>query len=495
MNRIYSLRIEKHVLGGLLKYPTIYADIERYISEKDFYNDVHKTIFSMVRATLLEGKKVDKVILAERIKNLGISFPDEIDIYSYIDNISFTQITNKATIEAAQELKKITIRREIYKSTQDVQRFLKDNASKSIDEIITTCDSLYGQNLLSYGLQEEPTNLFDGMSDLIEQRGNEPQEDFGLTTPFEEFNRMYGGLRPGNLYAFVARPAQGKTTWLDNLAFKVGLKNDVKVLLLDTEMSTMDIQFRMAAALTGTPMWYLETGNWRRNEQFVTNVRTKLKEVRNYECFHMFVGNKTDDNICSLVRRWHMAHVKRGNQCVVVYDYVKLTGEKLTNNWAEYQIIGDKIDKFKKLSEEINAPFLTAMQLNRSGEAQNRRAGGFADDSSAIAVSDRLQWFASFVAIIRRKTFDEIALDGENFGSHKMIPLKTRFQGRDAAGHNDFLLRRMADGAERMVGNYINFDIENFDVEERGSLRHVIEAQNETYELNDGNPQEGESLL
>jgi replicative DNA helicase len=111
MNKIYSLKIEKHVLGGLLRHPKIYADIERYISDKDFYNDVHKTIFSMIAATLLEGKRVDKVILAERIKNLGISFPDEIDIYSYIDNISFTQITNKATIEAAQELKKITIRR------------------------------------------------------------------------------------------------------------------------------------------------------------------------------------------------------------------------------------------------------------------------------------------------------------------------------------------------------------------------------------------------
>ena len=76
-----------------------------------------------------------------------------------------------------------------------------------------------------------------------------------------------------------------------------------------------------------------------------------------------------------------------------------------------------------------------------------------------------------------------------------MIPLKTRFQGRDAAGHNDFLLRRMADGAERMVGNYINFNIENFDVEEMGSLRHVIEAHSERYELNDDNQNQGENLL
>ena len=34
--QIFSLRIEKQVLSGLIKYPDIYADIEKFVSEKDF---------------------------------------------------------------------------------------------------------------------------------------------------------------------------------------------------------------------------------------------------------------------------------------------------------------------------------------------------------------------------------------------------------------------------------------------------------------------------
>ena len=84
-------------------------------------------------------------------------------------------------------------------------------------------------------------------------------------------------------------------------------------------------------------------------------------------------------------------------------------------SWKMDGLIAQKIDKLKRLSEEINCPIITAMQMNRSGENFNRKGAAVVDDSSAIALSDRLQWFASFVAIFRRKTVDEIAIDGENF--------------------------------------------------------------------------------
>ena len=47
--------------------------------------------------------------------------------------------------------------------------------------------------------------------------------------------------------------------------------------------------------------------------------------------------------------------------------------------------------------------------------------------------------FASFVGIFRRKTNDEIAMDGEDYGTHKLLPIKTRYQGKDAAGHIDLV--------------------------------------------------------
>jgi hypothetical protein len=270
----------------------------------------------------------------------------------------------------------------------------------------------------------------------------------------------------------------------------------VPALILDTEMSREEMQFRMAASISNVPMWYIETGNWRKNKEMVDKVREGIQKMKKFKYMHYHVGNRNIDQVCSIVRRWYYSQVGRGNKCIVAYDYVKLTGEKVERNWAEHQAIGEKIDKLKKLSEEINAPIITAMQMNRSGETHNRKSSDILDDSSAIALSDRLQWFAAFVAIFRRKTIDEIALDGgqDRFGSHKLIPLKTRFQGKDAAGHHDLIKRTFEDGSEKYVNNYLNFGVENFGVTERGSLNNIIEAQSDQVELNDERSNDGELI-
>jgi hypothetical protein len=179
---------------------------------------------------------------------------------------------------------------------------------------------------------------------------------------------------------------------------------------------------------------------------------------------------------------------------MIAYDYIKLTGEKVGQNWAEHQAIGDKIDKLKRISEEIHCPIITAMQLNRTGESFNRKGSEVVDDSSVISLSDRLQWFASFVAIFRRKTLDELTLDGQQFGTHKLIPTKTRFQGRDAAGHQDLVRRLDSCGKETWAQNYLNYQVNNFNIEERGSLRDVADRQREQYQLNDENQTDGELL-
>ena len=245
---IYSLRIEKHVLGGLIKNPIIFPDVERFINEYDFYSDVHNTIFCVIRDTLLKKEKIDKVILSQKIINLGISFKDDISIGDYIENLSFTQITQKATIESAQELLKLRIRREISAGCGDISDWVKQNGNLDIDELVSSCDAKYN-----------------------------PIDETGFLTDYPEFNRLYGGLRPGNLYAIVARPGQGKSTWISDMALKTAVKNNIKVLVVDTEMYTVDIQFRMVAAISGVPIWYLETGNWRKNPEMIEKVRAAFK--------------------------------------------------------------------------------------------------------------------------------------------------------------------------------------------------------------------------
>ena len=492
---IHSLQVERHVLSGLIKYQNIFHDIDHFISEVDFYNNVHEVIFAVIKDLNVKNIKIDKVLLAEKIKNLGISFKDDINIYDYIDNLSYSQITEEATVEAAKELLKLRIRREIFNTANKIQQSIKENTDEDVDSLISKIDKIYNEKISAYSLNQKPEEIFNDLESLIEEIGNNPVEESGLVTPYSEFNRLYGGLRNKNLYAIVSRPGQGKTTWLNDITFKTSLSNkNVHALVLDTEMSTYEIKLRMMASLSQVPLWYIETGSWRKNEEMVKKVRMVWAKIKNFKYHHYHVGNKNIDQIVSIIRRWYYSEVGRGNQAIISYDYIKLTGEKIGQNWAEHQAIGDKIDKLKKISEEISAPLITAMQMNRSGESFNRSSSELVDDSSAIALSDRLQWFASFVAIFRRKTLDEVALDGNQFGTHKLIPIKTRFQGKDAAGHQDLIRRRDSSGKDKWITNFINYNVSNFNIEERGSARDIVAHERNQHDLDDKNQNDGELL-
>ena len=494
-NNIYSERVERHVLGGLIKHPKIFAEVDGFLSEKDFFHNVHYTVFCALRDSFYKNEKVDEVLLSSKIQNLGVSFKDDINIYEYLSNITFTQITQKATTQACKELVKLRVRREIDETAERISKEVKSCGEKSMEEIIGMCDSIYNEKISSYQFDEEPQKLTEGVEDLIQQRAESPVAAAGIRSPFPAFNRMYGGFKPGHVYAIASRPGEGKTTWLVDTTFKASKINDVPVLFLDTEMATEEIKFRWASSVSDVPAWYLETGNWVKNEDLIGKVKACKAFDEDSNFYHFHVSDKTIDRICSIIKRWYYSVVGRGNRCIIVYDYVKLTGETLNKNYMEYQIIGDKINKLKRVAEEINAPVLTAIQLNRSGENRNRRASDIVDDSSAFALSDRLQWIAAFTAIFRRKTLDEVAVDGQEFGTHKLIPTKARFQGKDAPGHRDFLRRTMEDGTERFVPNFLNFNVNNFSVEEAGSLSTIIERENETYTVEDHNPNDNDEIL
>lgn len=484
---LFCLKVEKHVLGGLLKHPQVFAEIDCFLAPEDFSNDINRAIFSVIRSVLLTGDQdIDHVVIASKLTSLGISTKGDVSIYEYVESLSFCSPSEKGVISSAQELVKYRIKRDLSNTGKKLVKFAEESGEQGVDEIISQSDSIYSEKIDSYDFHDTPINVLEGIEEVIKERAENPINEFGLTTPYPEFNRLFGGLRKGNLYAIVSRPAQGKTTFLNDLCLNTAIQNKIPVLVLDTEMTTEDITFRMAASQTDIPLWHLETGQWKNNQEMDSKMQKFLEQLESHKYFHYHVRNKGIDEICSIIRRWHMKEVGRGNDCIIAYDYVKLTGEKVSQNWAEHQAIGDKIDKLKKIAEEIDAPLVTAMQMNRSGESRNRDSSSLTDDSSAISLSDRLQWYASFVAIFRRKTIDELALDGQEFGSHKLIAIKTRFQGRDAAGHNDLIMRQFVEqtdtGAdivsERLVSNYLSFDISNFKVKEKGSLEDIIRANN-----------------
>jgi replicative DNA helicase len=482
---LYSIQVEKHVLGGLIQNPDVLTDVEPFIKDKSFVAKPHDVIYSCLRSSVLNNEKIDKVLLAQKIKNLGISFKEDVDIFSYIESISFAPVTAKATVKAAKELAKLEALREVEKTCEQIKEHVNKSINQDLEQTISQVDKIYGEKMNSFVQETGVVSLYDSLLDLAEERGNNPIEEIGLATPFSEFNRLYGGFRNKNLYIIASRAKAGKSTILGEIAAGVSKMHNIPVLIMDTEMSTQEIQFRTIAAKTGVPLWYVETGNWRKNPDMVKQIREGLKDVKNqFKVDHYAIGNKSIQEIVSIARRWYLKRVGRGNKCLIIFDYIKMM-DKLSYNQQEFQLMGEKVDTLKKLAEELDCPIVTAVQNNRSGITNNREVSEIADDESSIGISDRITWYATYVGIFRRKVAEEIQLDTPESGTHKLIEAVARFQGRDAAGHQDLILRKFPDGAKKYVKNFINFEVSNFRVQERGSLRDCITRQEASFLVQD----------
>ena len=75
---------------------------------------------------------------------------------------------------------------------------------------------------------------------------------------------------------------------------------------------------------------------------------------------------------------------------------------------------------------------------------------------------------------MRRKVADEIHADGDRFGTHKLVNLKARHLGRKPL--RDINPIEMPDGSNRK--NFINLNIQNFRIEERGDLQDIVNSVN-----------------
>jgi replicative DNA helicase len=473
---IYSLNIERHVLGGLINNPKVYSDICMFVTENDFTHDAHQTIFSVIKSALQKDENIDKVVIAQRITNLGISFKDDINIFDYLDGICYTQITPKATVEACQELKNLTLRRHFYEIGTKLQKTAKLAGDRKGGELIAEMDKIYGEKVLSMIAENEPEDVFKDLEQIIEEIGNNPPDPnqfmFG---PFETINRIYGSLvRPGAINLVGARTGIGKTSLgMFYLTF-IAEKYKVPILHLDfSEMSKLELQMRSVCMLSEGKVSFhaVESGEWRKSPELTTIVRSlwpRVKELDGY--YHYYdIGNMCPEEIFSLIRRFYYTKVGRGNRFIVHYDYLKPF--EYNPNMPEYKEMGHFVHGVKRLiNNEIPASLWASIQLNRSGIINNKNSSEVDDSENSFTLSDRIIQQVTHAWLARPKLMDEIAHEAGKFGNSKLLCVKHRHLGKDYADALNPV--KLLNG--KMQKNYINMNINSFYFEDRGDLKTSI---------------------
>lgn len=457
-----QISTEKYCLAALLSIPDLFSEVDRWVSEKDFIgNKLNSIIYSIIRQLVLEQKPIDLFLIATRISNLKIQF--ENDPLEYLEALQLIQFNKDGAVNYFKELAVSTAKRKIYNQTEQIQKYLNNSQNDGFDQIVGKCDGLYGDVINSFSLQNEPQDLFAGAEEYIESISNE-EKSIEIKCPYPKYQATYGGWFPGDLVVFVSPPKSGKSTILLDLLIKITQADDnLRALMIDTELETYRVQRRLVSNLTGVHEYLLKTGAWRNNAITFNKVRETWPLIKKYfsKIDHIYVGNASTEEQHSIIRRWHWKNINTtGKKGIIALDYFKLTlNDGVRDAYAGSMMLGYAVDATKKLASELQCPILAAAQANAADET---------------GLSKEVNKFASSVFLFKRKSLEDVALEGGT-ATHKLVPLFTRDVG--LAYDSVDTVKIVKDKRDIYLPNHINFRIDSFNVKELNTLKEQIDMQ------------------
>tara|TARA_Y100000817_G_scaffold313963_1_gene311362 strand:- start:2116 stop:3135 length:1020 start_codon:yes stop_codon:yes gene_type:complete len=271
---------------------------------------------------------------------------------------------------------------------------------------------------------EKPEMIGEGASEYIEFLKENKCDIIGIPTGFPRYDHAIGGgLRRKCVDLVSARPKVGKSVFADNVALNVA-SDGVPVLVLDTEMSKEDHLNRIIANLSNVPINDVATGKFVDDDEKHEKVYDAVEHIESIPYSYVSVAGKPFEQILNIIKRWIMQEVKmdengKTNECVVVYDYLKLmSSNSITNNIQEYQALGFQITALHNLCVKYDFPCLSFVQLNRDGITK--------ESTDAVSGSDRLIWLCTSFSIFKLKSPEELAEDGPQAGNRKLVPIVSR---------------------------------------------------------------------
>ncbi|WP_348719595.1 replicative DNA helicase [uncultured Alcanivorax sp.] len=384
-----SVEAEQAILGGLLLNNSAWDDVAERVGARDFYRKAHRQIFEIIAQLVEEENPCDLVTVSQALTQLGQL--DDIGGMTYLSELA-RNTPSAANITAYAEIvRERSILRQLINVSHDVaDSAFKPEGRKSL-EILDQAESaifeIAEQQKKGSGPQDIKSVLKKTV-DRIDELYKNKSAITGVTTGFDELDKMTGGLQPSDMIVIAGRPSMGKTTFAMNLCENVAIKAGKPVLVFSMEMPADSIVMRMLASLgrinqTSIRSGQLEKDDWPR----ITSAIHMLSEQK------FFIDDTPA--LSPLEMRARARRVARecgGELGAIMVDYLQLMQVPGVDNRVNE--ISEISRSLKGLAKELNCPVMALSQLNRSLEQRPnkrpvmsdlRESGAIEQDADLIA--------------------------------------------------------------------------------------------------------------
>lgn len=215
-----------------------------------------------------------------------------------------------------------------------------------------------------------------------------------LPTGWPDIDRSIGGLGPGRLVVFGARPGGGKSLAGTNLALQFAHKHKHSVLLVSLEMPELEVMNRLLSAHALVNLTDLENGTV--NEASWDRLAQKANEL---EAMPVHIVDDSTLSVQGVRRHARDLQRKRDDLALIVVDYLQL----LTPDADQRRKGGNRAEEvsgiargLKTLARETGACVVAMAQVNREGaknddgpKLTDLREGGIENDADQVILLHR----------------------------------------------------------------------------------------------------------
>ncbi len=397
----HALGPEKSLLSSMLQDPQEYIGvaIEERLTKEHFYLPGHSTLYEFLIGLFEGGHEIELVSLVQRLLDRGlldrVGGPAAVtDLYTYAPSPGHFR-------HHLQHVKDKFVLRSIIQNSNEAIAHAYD----APDEVAGLLDSVEAKILaIREGAEtnKAPT-IKQSVEDVFVQfqkllAGEKGAQ--GISTGFEELDRMSSGLKAGEMFVIAARPSMGKTSLMMNIVEHICLNQGKPSMVFSCEMSAYQIVQRLVFSRAKFATSQLSRG--------YTPTKGDLQRIQR-SCMEtaqskLFIDDTAGISINELRAK---ARRKKRDEDIqfIAIDYLQLmkSGTKQAENSREREI-AEISAGIKGLAKELAIPIVILAQLNRGPESRTGKSLGV-PRMSDLRESGAIEQDADMVGLLYRTAY------------------------------------------------------------------------------------------
>lgn len=369
---------EKSILGSLLIDKDAIATVSSMLLPIHFYNDLHGKIYEAMLDLYEDRKPIDLVTLTTKLKKAKVY--DKIGGSAYLTDLASFVPTASNVEHYASIVKEQFTRRSLIQTGNKISELayapdgdLREILDRSESSLFSISQEHVRQGFLH--IKDALAQSFDRIDEL-----HKTGVGFrGVPTGFLDLDNRLSGMQDANLIILAARPGQGKTAMVGNIAAHVAFREKMPVGFFSLEMSKEELVDRLLVSQANIDSWKLKTG--RLSEEDFTGLSEAMGELAEAP---LFIDDTPGLSLMEMRTKARRLQLEHGLKLIIV-DYLQLVdpGRRFENRVQEVSMVSQSL---KNLARELKIPVLAVSQLSRAVEHRGEKRPQLADlrESGAI---------------------------------------------------------------------------------------------------------------